>query len=107
MEIRQYQIVIVNLDPTIGSEIKKTRPCVVISPKEMNNNLNTIVIAPMTSTKRNYPTRIRVKFEGKVGRIALDQIRTIDKKRIIKIAGELTTVEHLELKRILKETFVD
>jgi len=88
MKLRQYQIVIVNLDPTVGSEIKKTRPCVIISPDEINENLKTIVIAPITSTKRNYPTRVKASINNKDARIAIDQIRTIDKKRIIDVIGE-------------------
>ncbi len=85
MELEQYQIVLVNLDPTIGSEIKKTRPCVIISPNEMNNYLRTIIVAPMTTTSRKYPTRIEVKHERKIGWIVVDQVRTIDKQRIISI----------------------
>jgi len=107
MELRQYQIVLVNLDPTIGSEIKKTRPCVVISPNEMNKYLRTIVVAPMTTTSRKYPTRIEVKHDRKIGWIVIDQIRTIDKKRIIKCFGELSKPEIKEVKSVIKETFVD
>ena len=77
MEIRQYQIVIVNLDPTIGSEIKKTRPCVVISPDELNLNLRTIVIAPITSNKKKYPTRVKVKFEYKEGLLLIKSVQLI------------------------------
>ena len=107
MEIKQYQIVLVNLDPTIGSEIKKTRPCVVISPNEMNKYLNTIVIAPMTTNSRKYPTRVEVKHDSKIGWIVLDQIRTIDKGRIIKNLGRLSRPEIKETKSVLKETFID
>lgn len=107
MELRQYKIVTVNLDPTIGSEIEKTRPCVIISPDEMNEHLSTLVIAPMTSNKRKYPTRVKVKYEGKVGMIVLDQIRTIDKKRIVKVGGEISTKEIVQLKLILKKTYVE
>jgi mRNA interferase MazF len=107
MEIKQYQIILVNLDPTIGSEIKKTRPCVVISPDEMNNYLRTVIIAPMTTTSKSYPTRIRIKHENKLGWIVLDQIRTIDKQRIIKDLGKLSRPEIKEVKLILKEIFVD
>ncbi|MBK6282781.1 MAG: type II toxin-antitoxin system PemK/MazF family toxin [Draconibacterium sp.] len=107
MEINQYQIILVNLDPTIGSEIKKTRPCVVISPNEMNKFLNTVVIAPMTTSSKNYPTRIEVRQDSKIGWIVLDQIRTIDKQRIIKDLGRLTKSEINELKSVLKETYVD
>lgn len=107
MELSQYQIVLVNLNPTIGSEIKKTRSCVVISPNEMNKYLRTIIVAPMTTTLRKYPTRIKVKHDRKVGWIVIDQIRTIDKKRIIKSFGELSKSEIKEVKSVIKETFVD
>jgi mRNA interferase MazF len=107
MEISQYQIILVNLDPTLGSEIKKTRPCVVISPNEMNKFLNTVVIAPMTTSSNNYPTRIEVRHDSKIGWIVLDQIRTIDKQRIIKDLGRLTKSEINELKSVLKETYID
>ena len=107
MEINQYQIILVNLDPTLGSEIKKPRPCVVISPNEMNKFLNTAVIAPMTTSSKNYPTRIEVRHENKIGWIVLDQIRTIDKQRIIKDLGRLTKSETNKLKSVLKETYID
>jgi mRNA interferase MazF len=107
MEIRQYDIVLVNLDPTIGSEIKKTRPCVVISPNEMNQFLNTIVIAPMTSQAKMYPTRVRVNHDNKIGWIVIDQIRTIDKQRVIKIFDSLTFKVIEKVKAVLKETYVE
>ena len=107
MEIRQYQIILVNLDPTIGSEIKKKRPCVVISPDEMNNHLRTAVIAPMTTSSKNYPTRVEIKHDNKIGWIVLDQIRTIDKQRILKDLGKLSRPQIKEVKAILKEAFVD
>ena len=107
MEIIQYQIILVNLDPTIGSEIKKTRPCVVISPNEMNKYLRTIVIAPMTTSSKKYPTRVEIKHDNKIGWIVLDQIRTIDKQRIIKQLGRLSKPEIKELKHILRETYID
>lgn len=107
MEINQYQIILVNLDPTLGSEIKKTRPCVVISPNEMNKFLNTVVIAPMTTSSKNYPTRIEIKHDNKIGWIVLDQIRTIDKQRIIKDLGQLTKSGIDKLKSVLKETYID
>ena len=100
----QYSIVLVNLDPTIGSEIKKTRPCVIISPNEMNFNINTVIMAPMTSKSRNYPTRIKIYNNSF---IVLDQIRTIDKQRIIKKLGELDIEAILQIKQIIKEMFVD
>ena len=107
MELNQYQIILVNLDPTIGHEIKKTRPCVIISPNEMNRNLETIIVAPMTSSSKNYPTRIKVKHGDKVGWIVLDQIRTIDRLRIIKIFDKLTDREISKVKEVIRETFVD
>jgi len=107
MEISQYQIILVNLDPTVGSEIKKTRPCVVLSPDEMNRHLRTVVIALMTTSSKNYPTRIEVKHDNKIGWIVLDQIRTIDKQRIIKDLGKLSKPEIKEVKFVIKETFVD
>lgn len=107
MEINQYQIVLVNLDPTIGSEIKKTRPCVVISPDEMNKYLRTIIVAPMTTTSRKYPTRIKIKHDKKIGWIVIDQIRSIDKQRIVKDLGRLSLPEIKEVKSVIKETFVD
>jgi len=107
MDLKQYFIVWVNLDPTLGSEIKKTRPCLIISPDEINRHLNTIVIAPITSASKNYPTRIEIKSEKITGWIVLDQIRTVDKKRITgteyKISSELIS----EVKSVLKETYVD
>ncbi len=107
MELVQYSIVLVNLDPTLGSEIQKTRPCVIVSPNEMNKYLNTIVIAPMTSSLKEYPTRITVNHDGKKGTIAIDQIRTVDKKRIIKVLGKLNKTETKSTKEVIKETFVD
>lgn len=107
MDIKQYYIVLVNLDPTIGSEIKKTRPCVIISPNEMNKYLNTIVLAPMTTNLKKYPTRVSVNHNGKKGMIAIDQIRTIDKTRIISVYESLTNSEIKKCKAVIKETFVD
>lgn len=107
MDLNQYQIVLVNLDPTIASEIKKTRPCLIISPDEMNKHLRTIIIAPITTTSRNYPTRIEVKHDNKLGWVVIDQIQTIDKLRIIKVLGTLSKPEIKEVKSVIKETFVD
>jgi mRNA interferase MazF len=106
-QINQYAIVLVNLDPTIGSEMKKTRPCVVLSPIEMNKYLQTIVIAPMTSSSKPYPTRLEVRHKNKKGWIAIDQIRTVDRQRIVKRFELLSEKEISKLKSIIKETFVD
>ena len=107
MDLKQYQIVLVNLDPTMGSEMKKTRPCVIISPDEMNKYLRTIVVAPMTSNSKNYPTRVPVKHNNTKGWVALDQIRTIDRQRIIKILGNLTEKEIYNVKTVINETYVE
>lgn len=107
MEVKQYQIILVNLDPTLGSEMKKSRPCVVISPNEMNKYLSTVVIAPMTTSSKKYPTRVEIKHDNKMGWIVLDQIRTIDKQRILKELGSISKQESTELKSILKETYID
>ena len=90
MVIQRFEVYLVNLDPTIGSEIKKTRPCVIISPNEMNSHISTVIVAPLTSKLRNYPTRIPCKVEGKQGQIVLDQIRTVDKTRLTKRISILT-----------------
>ena len=96
-----------SLDPTFGSEMNKTRPCVIISPNEMNKYLQTIVIAPMTSSPKDYPTRVAVKHNKSNGWIVLDQIRTIDRHRIIKSFDKLNDKEIINLKAIMKETYVD
>ncbi|MCU0352062.1 MAG: type II toxin-antitoxin system PemK/MazF family toxin [Flavobacterium sp.] len=107
MDLNQYQIVLVNLDPTVGSEIKKTRPFVIISPNEMNKHLQTIVLAPMTSSLKAYPTRVQINFNKKVGSIVLDQIRTVDRQRIIKSIGKLSSSEVNQVKKVIKETYVE
>jgi mRNA interferase MazF len=107
MEVKQYQIVLVNLDPTLGSEIQKTRPCVIVSPNEINDNLRTVVIAPMTSVSRKYPTRVKVKHNNQEGWIVIDQLRTIDKIRIVKKFDSLTEKEIRACKRVIQQTFVD
>lgn len=107
MELRQYQIILVNLDPTIGSEIKKTRPCVIVSPDEMNKYLQTIVIAPMTSSSKPYPTRVKVNRKKTKGWIVLDQIRTVDRQRIVRILDSLIDKEITNVKEVIKETYVD
>ncbi len=103
--MNQFDVVLVNLDPTIGSEIRKTRPCVIISPDEMNHHINTLIIAPLTHTQKNYPTRVNCHFNNEPGSIVLDQLRTIDKKRIIKSLGRLTSSEASQVKSVLVEMF--
>ncbi len=107
MEVKQYEIVLVNLDPTVGSEIQKTRPCVIISPDELNRNLRAIIIAPMTTKLNNYPTRVKVVHNKIEGRVVIDQIRTVDKSRIIKTLGRLSGREIRVVKNIMRQTFVD
>lgn len=104
--MNQYQIVIVNLDPTIGSEIKKTRPCIIISPNEMNESLKTIIIAPITSTPKKYPTRIKISAGTVKGMLALDQLRTIDKKRIVKIEKKVSVKTVIKIKEVLEEMLI-
>jgi len=107
MVINQYDIFWVDLNPTIGHEIKKVRPCVIISPDEMNFNIDTIIIATMTTKSRCYPTRIKITFGKKPGWIILDQIRTIDKIRLKEKAGHLNETKIKEVKGILKEMLID
>jgi len=107
MVINQYEVFLVELDPTKGHEIQKTRPCVVISPDEMNHTIGTIIIAPMTTKTHDFPTRVEVIFEGKEGWIVLDQIRTIDKLRLIKRLGKIGKKEIVRVKEVLKEMLVD
>ena len=107
LEFNQYDIVLVNLNPTLGSEIAKTRPCVIISPDEMNDNLRTIIIAPITHSDKKYPTRVRVLQDAVQGWVALDQIRTIDKQRVVNKLGNLSFSQLKQIKQVFKETFVD
>ncbi|MDO5616630.1 MAG: type II toxin-antitoxin system PemK/MazF family toxin [Cruoricaptor ignavus] len=107
MELKQYEIILVNLDPTIGSEVKKTRPCLVLSPNEMNRNIQTIVVAPITNSSKNYPTRIEIKGNSTKGFVMIDQIRTIDKQRVMKVFNKISESEIKKVKDIIMETFVD
>jgi mRNA interferase MazF len=105
--IRQYDIFIVALDPTLGAEIQKTRPCVVVSPDEMNRTLRTVQVAPMTSNIRRYPWRVPIAFQGKKGVVALDQIRTVDKRRLVKKAGRARGAVVSGIKQTIQEMLVD
>ena len=89
MVVNRFEVYLVNLDPTEGSEIKKRRPCLIISPNEMNRSISTVIIAPMTTKGNNYPTRINCQFQEKNGQIVLDQIRTIDKSRLQNLLGQI------------------
>ncbi len=105
--MNQYDIYLVNFDPTIGSEIQKTRPCLVISPGEMNQNIQTIIIAPMTTKSHSYPTRVKINFQKRTGWIVLDQIRTVDRSRLVKRLGRITDDAITKIKSIIKEMLVD
>lgn len=101
----RFDIYLINLDPTIGSEIKKTRPCVIISPDEMNKHIRTVIVAPMTTASKDYPTRVACQFMGKKGYIVLDQIRTIDKTRLIKKLGNIDTETQVNVFSVLQHLF--
>ena len=105
MVVTRFDVFLVVLDPTVGSEIQKTRPCVVISPDEMNLHLATAIIAPMTTKGKLYPSRVPVHFEGKDGLIILDQIRTVDKTRLVRKLGSIDSEEQKAVLSILVEMF--
>lgn len=105
VETHRFDVLLVSLDPSQGAEIKKTRPCLVISPDEMNRHIKTLIVAPMTSKGKPYLTRIPVTFNGKDGKVLLDQIRTIDKSRVIKKLGMLDAKKALVVLETLKKIF--
>ena len=107
MVVNRFDVFLVNLDPTIGSEIQKTRPYLVISPNEINHHIATVIVAPMTTKGQPYPTRVACQFQGKEGQIVLDQIRTIDKTRLIKLLGQITAEEQKAVLDILAEMFAE
>ncbi|MDZ7755031.1 type II toxin-antitoxin system PemK/MazF family toxin [Rhodohalobacter sp.] len=103
--VQRFEVHLISLDPTKGSEIRKTRPCLIISPNEMNKHIRTVIIAPMTSTIKNYPTRVTTTFQGKKGQIVLDQIRTVDKSRLIKNIGSISKTAEEKTLSVLQEIF--
>ena len=103
--VNRFDVFLVSLDPTVGHEIKKTRPCLVISPDEMNHNISTVIVAPMTTKGKGYPTRVSCTFQGKRGQIVLDQIRTIDKDRLVKRLGTISRSAQKKVLDILQEMF--
>lgn len=107
MVINQYEIYLINLDPTVGFENQKSRPCIVISPNEMNQFIGTVMIAPMTTASKNYPTRVELTFQGKKGSIVLDQIRTVDKSRLVQKLGSADSKTIQKIKKVIKEMLVD
>lgn len=105
MVVNRFDVYLINLDPTVGSEIQKTRPCLIISPDEMNRHIRTVIVAPMTTASKDYPTRITCQFKRKKGHIVLDQIRTIDKTRLIKNIGALDSETQLKVISTLQRLF--
>lgn len=105
MVVKRFDVFLINLDPTIGSEIQKTRPCLVISPDEVNRFIKTVIVAPMTTKGALYPTRVMCKFQGKQGQIVLDQIRTVDKTRLVRKLGRLDKRTQTEVLSVLGEMF--
>jgi mRNA interferase MazF len=103
--VRRFDVHLISLDPAKGSEIRKTRPCVIISPDEMNKHIRTVIIAPMTSTIKKYPTRVTTTFQGKKGQVVLDQIRTADKSRLIKKLGSISSSAEEKVLSVLQEMF--
>lgn len=103
--VRRFDVFLISLDSTKGSEIKKTRPCLVISPDEMNQHIRTVIIAPMTSTLKPYPTRVTTIFQGKQGQIVLDQIRTVDKQRLVKKLGGISNASQSKVLNTLQSMF--
>ncbi len=107
MVIQRFEVYLVNLDPTVGKEIKKIRPCLVISPEEMNSYVATVIIAPMTTKGCDYPTRVKCRFGGKDGQIVLDQLRAIDKPRLVKKLGKISLKTQKEVLSVLLELFAE
>ncbi len=103
--VKRFEVYLINLDPTIGTEIQKTRPCLIISPNEMNRPLDTVIIAPMTTVIRKYPTRVIYEFQGKQGQVVLDQIRTVDQGRLIKKLGDIDLKTQDEVLKVLQKIF--
>ena len=103
--VKRFDVYLVNLDPTIGSEIQKTRPCLVISPDEMNRNIRTVIIAPMTSVQKEYPTRVSCTFRKKQGQVVLDQVRTVDKARLIQKLGTIDSKAQFDVISVLQRLF--
>lgn len=105
MGVSRFDVFLVNLDPTVGSEIRKSRPCVVVSPDEMNRHIRTVVVAPLTTSTRRYPSRVPTRFVGKDGQVVIDQLRTVDKARLAKRLGALEPQEAADVLAVLSEFF--
>jgi mRNA interferase MazF len=104
---RRFDVFLVSLDPTVGSEMRKTRPCVVISPDEMNEHIRTVIVAPMTTKGQPYPSRVPCTFKGKKGQVVLDQIRTIDQVRLARRMGRLTAAQSKSVLAVLQAMFAE
>ena len=107
MVVKRFEVYLINLDPTLGREIQKTRPCLIISPDEMNDHISTVIVAPMTTKGKDYPTRVKCQFEGKKGQIVLDQIRTVDKIRLVKKLGKISASTRKEVLVTLLDMFAE
>ncbi len=105
--VSRFDIYLVSLDPTQGHEIRKTRPCVVISPDEMNHNIGTVIVVPMSTKGRNYPSRIPLTFRRKKGQLVLDQVRTVDKTRLVRRLGKLDANTAAKTLAVLQEMFAE
>jgi len=105
MVVKRFDVFLIALDPTMGSEIKKTRPCLVISPDEMNAYISTVIVAPMTTKARSYPTRVSCRFRGKAGQVVLDQLRTVDKARLVRRLSRISDAVQAQILSALTEMF--
>lgn len=105
MEVGRFDVFLVNLDPTVGSEVRTSRPCVVVSPDEMNCYVRTVVVAPLTTAGRPYPSRVQTRFAGKGGQVVIDQLRTVDKARLVRRLGSLDSAEAASVLDVLREFF--
>jgi mRNA interferase MazF len=105
MVVKRFDVYLINLDPTVGSEIQKTRPCLVVSPDEMNRFIKTVIVAPMTTKGTAYPTRVMCKFQGRQGQVVIDQIRIVDKTRLVRKLGKIDKQTQMEVLSILGEMF--
>ena len=106
MVVQRFEVYLVSLDPTVGSEIQKIRPCLVISPNEMNRHINTVIVAPMTTQGRAYPTRVPCTFQGRQGQVVLDQLRTVDKSRLVTKLGRISRQTQRAVLAVLHDMFL-
>lgn len=105
MAVSRFEVYLINLDPTVGSEIKKIRPCLVVSPDEMNHHIRTVIVAPMTTRGQAYPTRVACRFKGKDGQVVVDQVRTVDRSRLVKKLGRIDQKTATAVLEVLQEMF--